>query len=591
MSLSKETSTVTIDHIPVEIISKIFSYLKTRHRKVASLVCSKWRNATRCPSFYRTLRLHKGLYLDEPPLSLFQNSYHPFSVIIFDDIDEFTQDISEFWKVVAESVRELHFRSCEGLDQFELCTLLSHLKNVNKIKITGTNSINNAKMEKSFENIKILDISDTEMPAWYIEALVGSFPKLQELNLGSYTYDGWDAPEDYVQNISTTAKSSAFGDWVKNLSKLAPKVTLFYDYQIVLRTEMILKEFLEIPNLEVRSLNIKVEGVQVNALQNFIEIKGKHLQKLEIPDAQLLNEKHLELINNNCIKLKELKFCFNESSNVPVIEKLSNLCNLTELVFAGPEPEPESEPFEFNFTGKVLQFKEMRSLIISNVKLDSNLVSFKNLLESCTFLTELSLNDCFINSEGLKIVYSSCKALESLHLNCNEQITDNCLFFSNDNLSINDLKYLESLNLNNCCNITNQSLKKLKFSEIFKLGLREITQISVEGITELCKNCPSITHLDLNGCASIDDDCVEIITKNLHQLQDIDLCGTKTTSKCFEFITENCMEIKNVNISYQPPKDSKAAEILLQKRILHFLSALAMNNICERLVIPDLGEI
>lgn len=114
--MSSNTSTM-IEVLPLEVLSKIFSYLKVRHRKNCSLVCKKWMYATRCPSFYRVLKLHKGVYTDEPPLSVFANSYHPFSVIWFDSIYEFNENLESLWKQLQESVRELVFSSCEGLSK------------------------------------------------------------------------------------------------------------------------------------------------------------------------------------------------------------------------------------------------------------------------------------------------------------------------------------------------------------------------------------------------------------------------------------------------------------------------------------------
>lgn len=129
----------TIDDLPPEVLSKIFSFLKVkllvpklcctdlelpkkkknsfqvRHRKNCSLVCKKWMYATRCPSFYRVLKLHDGVYMDEPPLSTFKNSYHPFTVIWFDSIPEFNENLEKLWKEMKESVRELIFSSCDGL--------------------------------------------------------------------------------------------------------------------------------------------------------------------------------------------------------------------------------------------------------------------------------------------------------------------------------------------------------------------------------------------------------------------------------------------------------------------------------------------
>lgn len=541
------------------MLSKIFSYLKVRHRKISSLVCTKWRNATRCPSFYRTLRLHEGLHLDEPPLSLFQNSYHPFSVIIFEDIDEFTQDISEFWKVVKDSVRELHFTSCEGLDSDILSTLLTHLEHVNKIKIIGSNSMGSCKLERNFDNVKELDLKNTEMPGWYIEPLAESFPKLRVLHLGSYTYDGWDANEDYMRNTSTTASTSAFGDWIKNLCKLAPRVTLSYDYQIVLRSEVILKEFLDLENLEVRSLNLNIAGLNAQIFQKFLEVKGRHLQKLDILDAHLLKEEQLALLNKCCTNLKDIRLNFHEGTTLPILEQLSNLSKLEKLAIHGPE----FLPFEFNLTKKRLDFKQMRTLVIVYAKIESELESFQHLLDSFPYLKELTLEGCVVTPNALKIIYGTCKSLEVLDLTCDEQITDNGLFGGGNDPTINDLTQLESLNLNQCTNITNRSLKRFKWKEMFKLGLREITQINVDGITELCKNCPTINKLDFNGCVSVDDECVEVITKLLPRLMNIDLSSTGITSKSLEYIAENCQEIKVHSLNHRVLKIGNSTETFL----------------------------
>lgn len=100
------------------------------------------------------------------------------------------------------------------------------------------------------------------------------------------------------------------------------------------------------------------------------------------------------------------------------------------------------------------------------------------------------------------------------------------------------------LDLNGCINISDQTLSKFLWKELLSLGLRNITNISVEGLKRLCINCPSIEQLDLNGCSSIDDECVEVITKGLSNLKDIDLSGTSITVKGLDHISNNCFKIK-----------------------------------------------
>lgn len=416
--------TIKINDLPIEILSKIFTFLKVRHRKNAALVCTKWRNATRCPSFYRTLKLHDGLYLDEPPLSLFRCSYHPFSVIYFDSIEDFEDNnVAEFWKEVSESVRELIFSSCEGLNTDSLDMLLSHMKNVTKIKIIGKSSIEPIKLENNYKAIKSLDLSNTEIPDWYIESITPSFPELQELIIGSYTYDGWDSNEDYLRNIDPSPNmSSAFGEWVSRLSKLAPKVSLKYDYQIVLNAEKFLREILPIPNLEINSMKIEREGTSDSAFQKFIQTKGSQLKKLEVPDAKNMQTKDLELINTYCTNIVKLQLRFTEGKDLEVLEKLENLKKLQKFIISGPEDIHH----EFKLTNKQKCFMNMQAMMCYNMKFCDDLKGLEFTFASFPFLTVLSLVDCTISTEALKIIFKICTKLEKLHFNCSDQVIQHC---------------------------------------------------------------------------------------------------------------------------------------------------------------------
>lgn len=148
---------------------------------------------------------------------------------------------------------------------------------VDRVKIIGSNCLSGNSLAARFAAITCLDISDTEMPKMYIEDLIRSFPQLEELNLGSYTYDGWDSHEEYLQNVALDATSSAFGGWMKDLCRLTPRVTLAYEYQIVMRTDVILRELMGVSNLEVVSINLAMENISFAIFHDFLEGKNGFL--------------------------------------------------------------------------------------------------------------------------------------------------------------------------------------------------------------------------------------------------------------------------------------------------------------------------
>lgn len=70
-------------------------------------------------------------------------------------------------------------------------------------------------------------------------------------------------------------------------------------------------------------------------------------------------------------------------------------------------------------------------------------------------------------------------------------------------------------------------------------------QISVTGIHELVKNCPSLNVLNLSECQSIDDKAVKDITTNVRMLKElyIDRCY-KLTDHSLDSIALECKYIK-----------------------------------------------
>lgn len=91
--------------------------------------------------------------------------------------------------------------------------------------------------------------------------------------------------------------------------------------------------------------------------------------------------------------------------------------------------------------------------------------------------------------------------------------------------SIKNLQGLRILRMQNCYKVTDFSLiDSFQFKELKELYMGR-THFNREGIEALVKNCPAIEILDFGEVESVDDDVVEIITKNLHRLQILKLNG------------------------------------------------------------------
>jgi Ran GTPase-activating protein (RanGAP) involved in mRNA processing and transport len=111
--------------------------------------------------------------------------------------------------------------------------------------------------------------------------------------------------------------------------------------------------------------------------------------------------------------------------------------------------------------------------------------------------------------------------------------------------SIKNLKGLRTFRMQNCYKLTDFALiDSFQFSELKELYMSR-THFEKEGIEAVAKNCPALELWDLTEVNGVDDEMIEIITKNLHRLHTLKLnYNEKITSKIFDYIYENCKDIK-----------------------------------------------
>lgn len=121
-------------------------------------------------------------------------------------------------------------------------------------------------------------------------------------------------------------------------------------------------------------------------------------------------------------------------------------------------------------------------------------------------LITLNLAECSITDTAVHSIANHCKMVEKLVLGK-----------SSDNLDITDssiskvalkCKYLRSLHLDQCVNITDESLKSIAnycASQLQELILFCCYEITDDGVTALANKCISLKNLDISKCYNITD--------------------------------------------------------------------------------------
>ncbi|KAG5676954.1 hypothetical protein PVAND_006747 [Polypedilum vanderplanki] len=113
------------------------------------------------------------------------------------------------------------------------------------------------------------------------------------------------------------------------------------------------------------------------------------------------------------------------------------------------------------------------------------------------------------------------------------------------------LKGLRVLRLGGCNKVTDVSLiYNFKLPELKEINLSKCQQISLQGISELVKNCPALEIVNLSECHNVDDKCIELITSKLPRLTKLDISRCyKLTDFSLDYIAINCKRIRILNVA------------------------------------------
>ncbi|GKD99920.1 RNI-like superfamily protein [Tanacetum coccineum] len=166
---------------------------------------------------------------------------------------------------------------------------------------------------------------------------------------------------------------------------------------------------------------------------------------------------------------------------------------------------------------------------------------FSSIASRCPLLTAISLPDCEISNDGLKILTKSCKLLKEVDVSSCKRITDIGITFL-----IQNCRQLKTLNISNCnkivgigfqgCSPTlailkadNCVLSSLGIFQILSGGGLEYLKFSSIECTEYIRpkafglGLSNLKTIDFSKCSFVTDDVVLRIAKGCPLLQEWDL--------------------------------------------------------------------
>jgi F-box and leucine-rich repeat protein 2/20 len=95
--------------------------------------------------------------------------------------------------------------------------------------------------------------------------------------------------------------------------------------------------------------------------------------------------------------------------------------------------------------------------------------------------------------------------------------------------------HFEAINLKDCYNITNVSMKALGTGcpHLCRLDLSGCTEISDIGLSAIGQGCPQLQIVILNNCTGVTDESVRTLAKGCPHLQTLDLSSCKARKRCW----------------------------------------------------------
>lgn len=467
-------------------------------------------------------------------------------------IVKFTPKNDIFWEDYGSMVETLTFNSCL-ISKCEFLRIIRLCPNLKKLDISRCDDLYKSwsvvkklnQVKLKFHQMESLAIHETSLLTNSVfNFLVTSMPYLTSLTL-----------ENCFGNTKPIERSAILNSVIAYITK-RPETIKALNLVNTPTDDLFLEHLAEIKNLKLDEMRLTFNGTVATVGKSGIITllrNQKYLSTLDLTDSKGLSNLCLIEICKSMTQLKKLILTKCWLINDVGLREVSRLLSLQVLNITSCDRVTDLGILE-GLIPHGRKFFKLKELYLGLLPYMSILAIYR-LSQQYDELEVLDLSGSSnsITDEALQMIFRYQLKLKHLNLDCCAKITDFGITGYSEHsdegsienyipYTINNLKYLRSLNLSGCYQITDKSfLKTFNLPELNDLNLSRCHAITEVAIVELCKKCPFIEALDLSECYHIVDDTIEILTEGAVRLKTLKLNGCKQiTDEIFEYIEDNC---------------------------------------------------
>ncbi|XP_062563829.1 F-box/LRR-repeat protein fbxl-1-like [Armigeres subalbatus] len=545
------------DNLPMEILIRIFSFIRPSDRNSAALTCHRWFEALRHPLFLGATCFHfERIEVSDSksPIQIFLDSFRHFSNIKLTRVEFSGQ--SEFWNYFGEHIREITFDNC-ALTKPKLSNILGCMPNLERLNIVDCDEL-----FKSWNPVIFQKISPICRRLKHL-----GLRKISALNEDHLNYLVAMAPHMTSLEISKCLRDMEAVQRVKILSHIL-RILNNYKHQMrsvnfsyTMYDDLFLKQFAEIENMSLSNISLSFFERAPIKDPAIIDVLRKHTNLVHLDLTSFLNLTDFALIEiadsmpllstlklNGCWLLTDFGISAIRKLRKLVILDLSDCDRVTDDGFLKAIVDKDRA-----------NMKELHLSMLPGIT--ENVI-----LKICLTLANLTVldfcgSDC-INDTSLQFVFCYLRLVRVLRLNGCVKITDAGLtgldlqraaieiWDEQQTFSIDMLHGLQELQISGCFKVTDISLTRcFKLLELQQINLSHCVNISDEGIIAMAMGCPSLEVIDLSDCYRICDPSIEALTKYLIRLTSVKLVRLpQLTTESIYSILANCKRLKNINL-------------------------------------------
>lgn len=542
----------------------VMSYLSPTDRRNAACVCKKFSEIAFFVSNISLSFNYSRLSDDCPPMSIFLKSRNNYSRIILGGDIEFGPSCEKFWSKYGKFITEITFDYCPFLSVEILTAILKEMTRLRKLHIfcrkefflSGSKLIddrNRNVLSRALKSVTELSLNGTNITNVQLSNLLELIPDLETLSLSFCS-----TPSEGLTETETDHYLRC-EDILVIIKHQCPKLKDIYldDFGYRILDEKLLVQGMM--DLRLRKLCFPLEQTS-KELVTFLE----HQQDIQVFGMSYgihTSCENLSLITQHLPSIRELNIR-NAKGHLRGLKLMSGMDNLEVFRLAN-----HTNSFEFE-EGYHICYDVIPKPKLKTFELNSSTKICDDCCEKMTKqfpnLTVLKLTHSQIGDAAVQLIFKNLTRLRKLVLTGCREITDvgiigwrlppttdnqNANKIAIPEYSIANLKGLQSLDISGCEEITNVSLlTSFHLLELRKFKASNLKKISGLGIEALVQGCPQIEVIDLGGCESLNDSCINLISKRLQRLKFLDIHGCKTlTYGAWQHLATNCKALQILN--------------------------------------------